>query len=103
VVETRLILVESESVPTRQLGANVLIPERSSVGLRGPPGALYRRSNGSDEFGWGGIWRARLLELGRHHIGSSASELLAAITKEVVSFCSGRFQDDFTLVVVAAK
>jgi len=44
-----------------------------------------------------------LLELGRHHIGSSASELLAAITKEVVSFCSGRFQDDFTLVVVAAK
>ena len=27
----------------------------------------------------------------------------AAITKEVVSFCNGRFQDDFTLVVVAAK
>jgi hypothetical protein len=26
VVETRLILVESESVPTPQLGANVLIP-----------------------------------------------------------------------------
>jgi serine phosphatase RsbU (regulator of sigma subunit) len=44
-----------------------------------------------------------LVELGRHNIGLSASELLAAITKEVVSFCNSRFQDDFTLVVVAAK
>jgi serine phosphatase RsbU (regulator of sigma subunit) len=54
-------------------------------------------SNGQ-EFG-----EQRLVELGRHNIGLSASELLAAITKEVVSFCNGRFQDDFTLLVVAAK
>ena len=45
----------------------------------------------------------RLVELGRHNIGLSASELRAAITKEVVSFCNVRFQDDFTLLVVAAK
>jgi phosphoserine phosphatase RsbU/P len=51
-----------------------------------------------EEFG-----EQRLVGLGGHNIGLNASELLAAITKEVVSFCSGRFQDDFTLVVVAAK
>ena len=28
--------------------------------------------------------------------------MLAAITKEVVSFCNARFQNDFTLVVVVA-
>jgi sigma-B regulation protein RsbU (phosphoserine phosphatase) len=45
----------------------------------------------------------RLLELCRNNIALSASELLAAIRKEVVSFCNGNFQDDFTLVVVAVK
>jgi sigma-B regulation protein RsbU (phosphoserine phosphatase) len=45
----------------------------------------------------------RLLELCSHNIALSASELLAAIRKEVVSFCNGNFQDDFTLVVVAVK
>jgi sigma-B regulation protein RsbU (phosphoserine phosphatase) len=45
----------------------------------------------------------RLLELCRSNIALSASELLAAIRKEVVSFCNGNFQDDFTLVVVAVK
>jgi hypothetical protein len=29
--------------------------------------------------------------------------LLAAIRKEMVSFCNGNFQDDFILVVVAVK
>lgn len=45
----------------------------------------------------------RLLELCSRNITVSASELLAAIRKEVVSFCNGNFQDDFTLVVVAVK
>jgi sigma-B regulation protein RsbU (phosphoserine phosphatase) len=45
----------------------------------------------------------RLIELVSRNIASSAAELLAAIRKEVVTFCSGSFQDDFTLVVVAAK
>jgi len=42
-------------------------------------------------------------EIGSCNIALSASELLAAIKKEVVSFCNGSFQDDFTLVVVAVK
>jgi serine phosphatase RsbU (regulator of sigma subunit) len=45
----------------------------------------------------------RLLELCRSNIALSASELLAEIRTEVVSFCNGNFQDDFTLVVVAVK
>ena len=45
----------------------------------------------------------RLVELGSRNLASSASEMLAAIKKEVVSFCNGSFQDDFTLVVVAVK
>jgi sigma-B regulation protein RsbU (phosphoserine phosphatase) len=45
----------------------------------------------------------RLLDLGRRNTALSASELLAAIKKEVVSFCNGSFQDDFTLVVIAVK
>jgi sigma-B regulation protein RsbU (phosphoserine phosphatase) len=45
----------------------------------------------------------RLVELGSRNIALSASEMLAAIKKEVVSFCKGSFQDDFTLVVVAVK
>jgi sigma-B regulation protein RsbU (phosphoserine phosphatase) len=45
----------------------------------------------------------RLIELVGRNIASSASDLLAAIRKDVTSFCNGIFQDDFTLVVVAAK
>jgi sigma-B regulation protein RsbU (phosphoserine phosphatase) len=45
----------------------------------------------------------RLVELGSRNIALSASEMLAAIKKEVVSFCNASFQDDFTLVVVAVK
>jgi phosphoserine phosphatase RsbU/P len=45
----------------------------------------------------------RLVELCSRNIALSATELLAAIRKEVVSFCNGSFQDDFTLVIVAAK
>jgi serine phosphatase RsbU (regulator of sigma subunit) len=50
------------------------------------------------EFGEG-----RLLELCSSKMTLSASELLAAIRKEVVTFCNENFQDDFTLVVVAVK
>ncbi len=45
----------------------------------------------------------RLVELVSRNIALSAAELLAAIRKEVVGFCSGNFHDDFTLVVVAVK
>jgi sigma-B regulation protein RsbU (phosphoserine phosphatase) len=45
----------------------------------------------------------RLVELVSRLVALSASELLAAIQKEVVSFCNGSFHDDFTLVVVAVK
>jgi sigma-B regulation protein RsbU (phosphoserine phosphatase) len=45
----------------------------------------------------------RLVDLCRREIGLSAAELLATIKKEVVSFSSGSFRDDFTLVVVAVK
>jgi len=45
----------------------------------------------------------RLVEIGSRNIALGASELLAAIEKEVISFCNGSFQDDFTLVVVAVK
>jgi serine phosphatase RsbU (regulator of sigma subunit) len=45
----------------------------------------------------------RLLELCSSNIALSASELLAAIRKDVVSFSNGIFQDDFTLVVLTVK
>ena len=45
----------------------------------------------------------RLVELGSRDVTLGASEMLAAIKREVVSFCNGSFQDDFTLVVVAVK
>jgi phosphoserine phosphatase RsbU/P len=45
----------------------------------------------------------RLLELGSRTIALSAAEMLAAIKKEVVSFCNGNFHDDFTLVVIAVE
>jgi serine phosphatase RsbU (regulator of sigma subunit) len=54
----------------------------------------------SDEQEFGEL---KLVELGSRHMASSASELLAAIKRELVSFCNGDFQDDFTLVVVAVK
>lgn len=51
-----------------------------------------------EEFG-----ERRLVELCCREIGLSAADLLDAIRKEVVGFCSGCFRDDFTLVVVAVK
>jgi serine phosphatase RsbU (regulator of sigma subunit) len=55
-------------------------------------------NSGGQEFG-----ERRLVELGSRNTALSAAELLAAIQKEVVGFCNGIFQDDFTLVVVAVK
>lgn len=54
----------------------------------------------SDELEFG---ERRLLELGSRNSTLNAAEMLAAIKKEVVTFCNGSFQDDFTLVVVAVK
>ena len=61
-------------------------------------GLTEAMNSDEQEFGEG-----RLLELCSSKIALSASELLVAIRKEVVSFCSGNFQDDFTLVVIAVK
>jgi phosphoserine phosphatase RsbU/P len=61
-------------------------------------GLIEAMNLGEQEFGEG-----RLLELCSSNTALSASELLAAIRKEVISFCNGNFQDDFTLVVVAVK
>jgi phosphoserine phosphatase RsbU/P len=51
-----------------------------------------------EEFG-----EPRLVGLGRKNRGLGAAELLEVIRKEVSGFSGGRFQDDFTLVVVAVK
>jgi phosphoserine phosphatase RsbU/P len=61
-------------------------------------GLTEAMNSDGQEFGEG-----RLLELCSSKMTLSASELLAAIRKEVVTFCNGNFQDDFTLVVVAVK
>jgi phosphoserine phosphatase RsbU/P len=61
-------------------------------------GLTEAMDSGEREFG-----ERRLVELVSRNMALSASELLAAIRKDVVSFCNGSFQDDFTLVVVAVK
>jgi sigma-B regulation protein RsbU (phosphoserine phosphatase) len=61
-------------------------------------GLTEAMDSGDQEFG-----ERRLVELVGRNIALSAAELLAAIRKEVVGFCSGNFHDDFTLVVVAVK
>jgi sigma-B regulation protein RsbU (phosphoserine phosphatase) len=61
-------------------------------------GLTEAMNSDQEEFG-----ERRLLELCSNNIAFSAAELLAAIRKEVVGFCNGNFQDDFTLVVVAVK
>jgi sigma-B regulation protein RsbU (phosphoserine phosphatase) len=86
-----------------------IFPDRKyeDAGLQLEPGdrlVLYTdgltEAMNSDEQEFGEL---RLVELGSRNIALSASEMLAAIRKEVVSFCNGSFQDDFTLVVVAVK
>jgi sigma-B regulation protein RsbU (phosphoserine phosphatase) len=61
-------------------------------------GLTEAMNSNEQEFG-----EQRLVELVSRNIALSASELLAAIRKEVVNFCNGVFQDDFTMVVVAVK
>jgi phosphoserine phosphatase RsbU/P len=99
-----------EAVPLKEGGTPLgIFPDRKyeDVGLQLESGdrlALYTdgltEAMNSDEQEFG---ERRLVDLGSRNIALSASELLTAIRKEVVSFCSGSFQDDFTLVVVAVK
>ena len=99
-----------EAVPLKEGGTPLgIFPDRKyeDAGLQLESGdrlVLYTdgltEAMNSDEQEFG---ERRLIELGSRNIALSASEMLAAIKKEVVSFCSGSFQDDFTLVVVAVK
>ena len=99
-----------EAVPMKEGGTPLgIFPDRKyeDTGLQLESGdrlVLYTdgltEAMNSDEQEFGEL---RLLELGSRSIALSASEMLAAIKKEAVSFCNGSFQDDFTLVVVAVK
>jgi phosphoserine phosphatase RsbU/P len=99
-----------EAAPLKEGGAPLgIFPNRSfdDAGLRLERGdrlVLYTdgltEAMDPDEQEFG---ERRLLELGSRTIALSAAEMLAAIKKEVVSFCNGNFHDDFTLVVVAVE
>jgi len=99
-----------EAIPLKEAGTPLgIFPDRKyeDAGLQLESGdRLVLYTDGltevmnSDEQEFGEL---RLVELGSREIALSAPELLAAIKKEVVSFCHGGFQDDFTLVVVAVK
>ena len=99
-----------EAVPLKEGGTPLgIFPDRKyeDAGLQLESGdrlVLYTdgltEAMNSDEQEFG---EQRLVELGSRNIALSASEMLAASKKEVVSFCNGSFQDDFTLVVVAVK
>ncbi len=99
-----------EAVPLKEGGTPLgIFPDRKyeDAGLQLESGdrlVLYTdgltEAMNSDEQEFG---ERRLIELGSRNIALSASEMLATIRKEVVSFCNGSFQDDFTLVVVAVK
>ena len=98
------------AVPLKEGGTPLgIFPDRKyeDAGVQLEPGdrlALYTdgltEAMNSDEQEFG---EPRLVELGSRNVALSAPELLAAIRKEVVNFCNGTFQDDFTLVIVAAK
>jgi phosphoserine phosphatase RsbU/P len=99
-----------EAVPLREGGTPLgIFPDRKyeDAGLPLESGdrlVLYTdgltEAMDSDEQEFGEV---RLVELGGRDVALGASEMLAAIKKEVVSFCNGSFQDDFTLIVVAVK
>jgi len=99
-----------EAVPLKEGGTPLgIFPDRKyeDAGLQIESGdrlVLYTdgltEAMNSDEQEFG---ERRLVDLGSRKTALSASELVAAIKKEVVSFCNGSFQDDFTLVVVAVK
>ena len=56
------------------------------------------RDEADEEFG-----EDRLVALAREHRGCSAPALQARITETVSAFAAGRFQDDATLIVMAAE
>jgi phosphoserine phosphatase RsbU/P len=105
-----LLRKSGEAVPLREGGAPLgIFPNRNYEDLGLPldsgdrlvlytDGLIEAMNSDEQEFGERG-----LMELGSRNMALSATELLATIRKEVVSFCNGRFQDDFTLVVVAVK
>jgi phosphoserine phosphatase RsbU/P len=61
-------------------------------------GLTEAMNSGGEEFG-----EARLVELAKRSLRSSASDLLEIVAREVTRFCAGNFQDDLTLVVVSVK
>jgi phosphoserine phosphatase RsbU/P len=99
-----------EAVPLKEGGTPLgIFPDRRYKGAAlhlesGDRLVLYTdgltEAMNSDEQEFG---ERRLVEMGSRNIALSASEMLAAIKKEVVSFCNESFQDDFTLVVIAVK
>jgi sigma-B regulation protein RsbU (phosphoserine phosphatase) len=99
-----------EAIPLREGGTPLgIFPDRKyeNGALRLESGdrlVLYTdgitEAMNSDEQEFG---ERRLVEIGSRNIALGASELLAAIEKEVIGFCNGSFQDDFTLVVVEVK
>src|SRR5271169_238558 len=99
-----------EAVPLKEGGTPLgIFPDRKyeDAGLQVESGdrlVLYTdgltEAMNSDEQEFG---ERRLVDLGSRKIALGAPEFVAAIKKEVVSFCNGSFQDDFTLVVVAVK
>ncbi len=99
-----------EAIPLREGGAPLGIFSNRVYGNTGlalesgdrlvlyTDGLTEAMDSAKQEFG-----ERRLMQLCSRNLALSASDLLAAIRKDVVGYCSGNFQDDFTLVVVAAK
>ena len=99
-----------EAVPLREGGAPLgifsnRVYENTALALESgdrlvlyTDGLTEAMDSAKQEFG-----ERRLIELCSRNVALSASDLLAAIRKDVTLYCGGNFQDDFTLVVVAAK
>ena len=81
----------------------VYVQERIAVGIGDrlvlfTDGITEARDEADEEFG-----EDRLVALAREHRGCSAPALQARITETVSAFTAGRFQDDATLIVMAAE
>jgi sigma-B regulation protein RsbU (phosphoserine phosphatase) len=81
----------------------VYVQDRVSIGTGDrlvlfTDGITEARDELDEEFG-----EDRLVALAREHRGCSAPALQARITDTVAAFASGRFQDDATLIVMAAE
>ena len=81
----------------------VYVQERIAIGIGDrlvlfTDGITEARDEADEEFG-----EDRLVALAREHRGCSAPALQARITETVSAFAAGRFQDDATLIVMAAE